>query len=187
METMTHTIAETPEFSRLVDLTRLGDEEALYDIEADARERKALARRFGLLDLPRLAAQVRMRRAGGGVRVRLALEADLVQACVVTLEPVAAHVEESASVLFAPEARPGQPFEIDLSAFEGDIPEPLEGDSIDIGELTAQYLALALDPYPRAPGVRFEAYFSGPKGEGAARRPGPFSALERLWAPVKKQ
>ena len=128
-----------------------------------------------------------MARAGAGVRVRLALEADVVQSCVVTLEPVAAHVEDSASVLFAPEARPGQPFEIDLSAFEGDISEPLEGDTIDIGELTAQYLALALDPYPRAPGVRFEAYVSGPVGEGAARRPGPFSALERLRATVKKR
>jgi hypothetical protein len=184
---MTHTIAETPEFSRLVDVTRLGEEEVLYEIEANAAERQALARRFGLLELPSLSAEVRVRRAGTGVRVRLALEADVVQACVVTLEPVAAHVADCASLLFAPEAAPSHAFEIDLSTFEGEIPEPLEGDTIDIGELTAQYLALALDPYPRAPGVRFEAYVTGPKGEAAARPRGPFAALERLRASVKKR
>ena len=39
---------------------------------------------------------------------------------------------------------------------ESDAAEPFDGDAIDIGEAVAQQLALALDPYPRAPEARLE-------------------------------
>lgn len=44
---------------------------------------------------------------------------------------------------------------------------------IDLGALTAEFLALGLDPYPRKPGVDFEPVASGPES-------GPFDALRRL-------
>ncbi len=50
-------------------------------------------------------------------------------------------------------AEPDKTVMVDL---ESDAAEPFDGDAIDIGEAVAQQLALALDPYPRAPGVSLE-------------------------------
>jgi uncharacterized metal-binding protein YceD (DUF177 family) len=112
-----------------------------------------LAVRLGLIELPALAAAVRLRRARGGRYVEIdgSLHATVVQTCVVTLEPVPATLEEPFALLLGPigggaEDGPSSELIIDL-----DQPEPLESDTIDIGELVAQQLSLALDPYPRAP------------------------------------
>ncbi|HLJ21569.1 MAG TPA: DUF177 domain-containing protein [Stellaceae bacterium] len=142
-----------PEFSRRVELARLGVHEAVYPIAARADEREALARRFDLLSLDRLEAEIRLQRlAGGMVRVSGKLSADVVQACVVSLEPVASALEQAFTVLYG-QSKPGKSVLVDL---ETDEAEPFDGDAIDIGEAVAQQLALALDPYPRAPGARLE-------------------------------
>ena len=48
-------------------------------------------------------------------------------------------------------------------ADEADLPEPLEGDKIDLGEIVAQFLSVSIDPYPRAPGATLEnAAFGSP-------------------------
>ena len=49
--------------------------------------------------------------------------------------------------------------------------------SIDIGEAAAETLALALDPYPRAPDAGEALKAAGVKGEEEA---GPFAALAAL-------
>jgi len=54
-----------------------------------------------------------------------------------------------------------------------EVPDPLIGGRIDFGALTAEFLALGLDPYPRKPGIAFEPVVVG---EDA----GPFDALRRL-------
>ncbi|HEX7969363.1 MAG TPA: DUF177 domain-containing protein, partial [Stellaceae bacterium] len=81
-------VPATPEFSRPVDVTRLPQGEAVYDIAAVPAECAALARRLGLLAIDRLEARVRLSRlAGGFLRLSAELSADVTQACVVTLEP----------------------------------------------------------------------------------------------------
>jgi uncharacterized metal-binding protein YceD (DUF177 family) len=145
--------AVSPEFSRRVQLARLGAHEAIYPIRAEAEEREALARRFDLLSLDRLEAEIRLQRlAGGMVRLTGRLAAAVVQACVVSLEPVASVLEQDFTVLYGP-AEPGKSEMVDL---ETDEAEAFDGDAIDIGEAVAQQLALALDPYPRAPGASLE-------------------------------
>ena len=140
----------SPEFSRRVELARLGALEARYPITADAGERAALARRFDLLTLDRLEAEIRLQRLGSSmVRLSGRLLADVVQACVVSLEPVASALEQEFTVLYGA-SEPGKSVIVDL---ETDEAEPFDGDAIDIGEAVAQQLALALDPYPRAPGA----------------------------------
>ena len=142
-----------PEFSRRVELSRLGALEAIYPITAEPGEREALARRFDLLSLDRLVAEVRLQRIGGEmVRVSGHFSADVAQACVVSLEPVASAIEQDFSVLYGP-SQPGKSVMVDL---ETDVAESFDGDAIDIGEAVAQQLALALDPYPRAPGASLE-------------------------------
>jgi uncharacterized metal-binding protein YceD (DUF177 family) len=139
-----------PEFSRRVELARMGVHEAVYPISAKAEEREALARRFGLLSLGRLEAEIRLQRlAGGMVRLNGRLGADVVQACVISLEPVVSVLEQDFTVLYGA-AETGKSVMVDL---ETDETEPFDGDAIDIGEAVTQHLALALDPYPRAPGA----------------------------------
>ena len=142
-----------PEFSRRIELARLGAHEAAYPISAEAAEREALARRFDLLSLDRLEAELHLRRIGGGmVRLWGRFSAEVVQACVVSLEPVASAIEQDFTVLYGP-TQPGKSVMVDL---ETEVAEPFDGEAIDIGEAVAQQLALALDPYPRAPGAILE-------------------------------
>jgi uncharacterized metal-binding protein YceD (DUF177 family) len=145
--------ALSPEFSRRVELARVGAHQALYPISAEPEERDALARRFDLLSLGRLEAEIRLQRlAGGMIQVRGRLTADVVQACVISLEPVASSVEQDFTVLYG-RTETGKSVMVDLDTDEA---EPFDGDAIDIGEAVAQQLALALDPYPRAPGATLE-------------------------------
>ncbi|HKF71139.1 MAG TPA: DUF177 domain-containing protein [Stellaceae bacterium] len=145
--------AVSPEFSRRVQLARLGAHEAIYPIRAEAAEREALARRFDLLSLDRLEAEIRLQRlAGGMVRLNGRLAADAVQACVVSLEPVASVLEQDFTVLYGP-TEPGKSVMVNLETDEAEV---FDGDAIDIGEAVTQQLALALDPYPRAPGASLE-------------------------------
>jgi uncharacterized metal-binding protein YceD (DUF177 family) len=116
-------------------------------LEATPEESQALAERFDLVSVERLAGHARLERCGNGkvVRLRGRLEAQVVQSCVVSLEEVRSTVDETFECRFT---RPGAGVPDDL-AWDQDV-EPLEGAELDIGEIFAQQLALALDPYPRA-------------------------------------
>ncbi|HYG88300.1 MAG TPA: DUF177 domain-containing protein [Azospirillum sp.] len=172
-----------PEFSRLVQADAVQRKEVVEVIEANEAERRALAERFELEGIDRLKATVRLKRVRGDEMVRVTgeLEAEVVQTCVVTLEPVHNTVQDSFEALFAPESlvpEPSEEIEFDASILEEDIIEPFVNGRIDIGELTAQHLSLALDPYPRCPGV--ELPVSAEPEEDVEERPNPFAALERL-------
>lgn len=137
----------TAEFSRPVDVARLGAAEAVYDISANETERAALARRFDLVSVDRFAAHVTLRRVKGGmVRLNASLTADLVQTDIVTLDPLPGHVEDEFTLLFGEE-----PDDAGTLNPDAELVEPLENGHIDIGEAVAQQLSLAIDPYPRAP------------------------------------
>ena len=176
------------ELSRLVATERLGEAPYETQVVANEAERAALAVRLGLLELPRLEARLVLRRTGPGARLRLEghLEAEAVQACVVSLEPLASTIEEDFVQVY--ELEPASPPsgaapEVTVGpGSEDEDPEPLEGGALDLGEAVAQQLALALDPYPRAPGTRVpEAYRpdgAGGGGEGGRHR--PFAALRAL-------
>ena len=168
------------EFSRPFALADVGEREAVIEIAAEAHERAALARRFGLLALDALAATVRLRRVGGGaVSVDARCVAEVVQACIVTLEPVASRIEDSWEVTFAP---PGTAARADVTVgWDDDEPEPLTGDAIDVGEVVAAHLGIALNPYPRRPG----AVFSAPPAEGG-EDPSAASAFGVLGGLVRK-
>jgi uncharacterized metal-binding protein YceD (DUF177 family) len=137
-----------PEFARPVDVPRTTGRPAIHKIAATADERAALARRFALLSLDRLEAEIRLERLPGGrVRLTASLVAEAVQECVATLEPVPARIAEEFFVLYG-EAKAAEDVTLDGED------EPLEGGRIDIGEAVAQELSLALDPFPRAPESR---------------------------------
>lgn len=179
------------EFSRPMDASTVSSRETVRTIEATPAERLALARRLELEALDSLAATLRLRRVRGEmVRVSGTISADVVQCCVVTLDPVANHVEDSFEELFAPPHLVPEMDEVSIMDFLSDeIPEPFENGRIDLGELVAQHLSLSLDPFPRAPGVApveivevDEETEPGTDGGGDAgeERPNPFSTLAKL-------
>jgi uncharacterized metal-binding protein YceD (DUF177 family) len=166
-----------PEFSRVIEVEGLGDAPAVFPLEANATERAALARRFGLPAIGSLKAKLRLQRVHGGTALRLTgrLEADVTQSCVVTLEPVENRVEEEFTILYAADA-PTEAIETDTDSDES-WAEPLPHGGLDIGEVVAQHLSLALDPYPR----RADAAVEGRWAEGEApTKESPFAALAKL-------
>ena len=184
-----------PEFSRIVNADAVRRADVTETIEATEKERRALAERLELEAIDSLTATVKLHAVRGGQMIRVSgkLEADVVQTCVVTLEPVPAHVSESFEALFAPPSMvedQGLEIDFDPSLSDEDIPEPMENNRIDIGELTAQHLSLGLDPYPHAEGVEFVGYDEGDEGgatedEAAeeAEKPNPFAVLQQLKQP----
>ena len=159
------------EFTRFVSLARLGGETFRQSIAADEAERAALARRFDLVSLDRLEAEFELTREPmGTVLLSATFVAEFAQQCTVTLDPVAGSVSERFQLRYgAPEAEEMVPAGENDPAFE-----PLEGESIDIGEAIAQEFSLALPPFPRAP----DAIIATEPEED--RPEGPFAVLARL-------
>lgn len=148
-----------PEFSRPVNVARIGRLDHQMEIAANAEERAALARRFDLIALESLAASLVLKKRGDGVvEVSGTYRARLAQPCVVTLEPVWATIEEEVRLFFSGglgnAARKTDHAIDDMTSIDDEgTPEPIVNGVIDLGEAVAQLMALALDPYPRAPGA----------------------------------
>jgi uncharacterized metal-binding protein YceD (DUF177 family) len=166
----------TAEFSRPFDTRRLP--EAPLHLTAEASEREALAKRFGIEAVHRLTAEVALAPWRNGFAAEGRLEAELTQACAVSGEPLAVTIAEPFEIRFVPAGPPthSPDEEIELAADECDEIE-MEGPVVDLGEAVAQTLSLAIDPYatgPEADVVRREVGLS----EEAAS--GPFAALAAL-------
>jgi len=166
----------TDRFARQLRLDQVRDGERL-DLVADEAERRAIAKRLDLASLDRLDAHVCLERAGDVVRAKGRLVAALDQSCVVTGEPVAAHIDEAFALTFVPEppvARPDE--EVELG--QGDLDVVFhDGASIDLGGALADTLALSLDPYPRSAGADAALKEAGVLSEEQAS---PFAVLAKL-------
>ncbi len=166
--------AQQPEFSRPVEVAEVGAEGLRLEIVAVAAERAALARRFGLVGLDRLTAAATIAPVSRTLfRVEARFEAEAIQTCVVTLDPVPARLSVSFSALFG-EGGPGLRALL-ASGEDEDEPEPIEGGAIDLGETVAQHLVLSLDPYPRKPGASLPPQDAPDEAAGK-----PFAGLEAL-------
>lgn len=172
-----------PEFSRRIAVNRQVDPRQSFAIEATAGERAALAERFGLVSLDRLVASGTVDTLAGGTRaiLRAGFEARVIQTCVVTLEPFAADLAENFVLEYAADGQPVLPAEVEIDPEEADPPEPLDDGAIDVGEAVAEHVALALDPYPRAPGAELA---QGGDSSAETAADSPFKALSGL---VKKR
>ncbi len=166
---MQHEQATSPVSFR-VHVARLPQKGMPVVIEADARQRVALAAEHGLQSVTRYRADLLVtpwRR--NGVKVAGTVKADIVQECVVTLEPLEAKVNVAVEGLYLPEdsklGRQGFALggEMMLDADGPDGPELFSGDSIDAGALAEEFFGLALDPYPRKSGVSAVATVAEPE------------------------
>lgn len=133
------------EFSRVIEIDHLPAKGMALTETAQAEECTALTKRYKIdaLNFFRLTAQLTPWRKRG-VRIKAHIEAKMTRQCVVTLESFEQEVKEDFELLMLPEEMMEPVREDDM-----DAPEALIDGKVDIGELGAQYLALAIDPYPK--------------------------------------
>jgi uncharacterized metal-binding protein YceD (DUF177 family) len=169
----------TDRFAHRLPLDQIRDGERL-DLVADDSERGDVAKRLGLPSVDRLEAHVSLAKAGDVVRASGRLCAALDQSCVVTNDPVPAHIDEPFELIFRPEPTEGRPDEeIELGEADCDVVF-YDGAAIDLGTAIADTLALSLDPYPRSAGADAALKEAGVMSEEQAS---PFAALAKLKNP----
>lgn len=165
------------ELSRLLLVDPLADGGLDFALSASPQELAALAKRFDLvaLDVLEAAGVVGAGPLPRSILVEGRLVAEAAQRCIATLEPVPEHVEAEFRRLFTlGDDGDERESEIEIDPL-GDLPEPLAGPMLDIGEIVAEELSLSLDPYPRAPGME-GMRVAHPLDDDAG---GPFAALAR--------
>jgi len=163
-------------FAHQLRLDQIRDGERL-DLIADEAERGAVAKRLALLGLDRLEAHVALARTGEVVRANGRLVAAVEQSCVVTGDPVSAHIDEPFAILFVPAPQTGSADE-EIELGEADCDTVFyDGAQIDLGGAIADTLALAMDPYPRSAGAEAALKEAGVLTEEQAS---PFAALAAL-------
>lgn len=177
-----HNSDETP-FSYPVKVGHISANPVEVHVEADDRELAGLAKLWDVLSVEKLAANLKISRwKRDGIRLKGNVRAKIVQACVVTLEPVESQIDEDFEQIFVPEdsklarAPSMDAGEMVLDPDGPDLPETFIGDTIDAGAVVAEFAALAIDPYPRKPGIAFEDHVED-TGEDD-KKPSPFAVLK---------
>lgn len=164
------------ELTRIVALDRIGGAGLETVVEASAEECEALARRMRVPAVNQLRCAFRLRRiADREIEAQGELDAEVVQECVVSLAPFVQPVAEAFSVQFVPAGT-----EAPDDDLEAPDQIPYDGGAIDVGEAAAQQLALALEPFPRAPGVDTPGPGEPDDDDDAEPKPHPFAILAAL-------
>ena len=146
-------------------------------IEAFEAERVAAAAALDLIECRDLSFTYNLKAMSpSGFRLRAQLAADVVQACVITTEPVESSLREEIDVDLIPAA--GAVADQVSGGFDplAEITsESYSEGRIDLGQLAFELLATSLDPYPRKSGAEFAA--SEPTDKAALS---PFAVLAPL-------
>jgi uncharacterized metal-binding protein YceD (DUF177 family) len=164
-------------FSHVVELDRVGPKGLLVKLDTDEAARKALAAQMRITAVLAFRAEVKVTPdAGlkGQYRVTGELDAEVVQSCIVSLEPVQQMVSATFERLYAPAeslkpaADPGEDEAEWLDPDAEDPADPITDGRIDLGAVAAEELALALDPYPRKADAGLPVGYK-PDAEAAAK------------------
>jgi len=154
------------EFSRVVSVARIPPKGIEELLEAKPSEREALAKRFGLVALPSLKAQLTLIPSGQQVIAATGtIEAEVVQSCIVTLEPIKSRLNIDVDIVFIPAEAVRESCDASQEAELDEEFEYFAEGKIDIGEQVAQQLGINIDPYPRKKGVKLGAVEFGKKVE----------------------
>jgi uncharacterized metal-binding protein YceD (DUF177 family) len=177
------------EFSHVIETAQIPPDGLQLHLTANPSDCLALAKRFRILAVLRLEARLQVRPdavLAGCYVVTGQIDAEVEQACVVSLEPVRQRIAESFTRSFAPTtgAVPVAGAEADEDAAEWldpaatDPPDVLADGRIDVGAVVAEELALSLDPYPRKPGASLPPEYNPETEQSGTVR--PFARLAEL-------
>lgn len=160
------------EMPRPVAIDRIGTLGLDRSVEAAADELVPIATRLQLPAVATLRCDFHLRRSERSViEASGMLRAVVTRVCVVTLDEFEQAVAEPFEVRFVPAGSESESEDPDTP---DEIPYP--AGAIDLGEAAIEQLALALDPYPRKPGL-------AEPDESESDIPHPFAALAALHRP----
>lgn len=169
----------TQPWSHMMSLGQAARGPQTIELRPDEAARGRLARLLDLDELRQLRAEVTVSPWFDGAEINGVWEADVVQTCGVTLEPLESRLSGHFIVRAVPPGSshaPDPTAEIAIDLEAEDPPDVLEGDSLDLAHYVIEDLALEIDPFPRKPGVEFE-----PPAESEDLS--PFAVLRRLQKP----
>ncbi len=183
---------ESHEWSHLIDSDDIGGKVKHVEISAPNSSIPALCKRLNIHSIDSITASITLQRNGVNkvIHVKGTINATLYQKCVITTEPVHDVIEDefeawladpNSAVSFAKAKRErmSRKEQNDLPIIEeSEDPEAIIDGKIDLGELVVQHISLALNPYPKIEGARYEC-----KSEGLGDAPegtydNPFAALK---------
>lgn len=149
--------------------------------EAGPDELASIARALDLIACTALRATYALApTVDGRYRLSGALRAEISQACVVTLEPVASTIEECFDMAFWPQEDMPPPRSGAVDLDEEPDPEPIVAGQIDVGHVVFECLAAAIDPFPRKEGATLDWRSPAPAQDSAAVPESPFAVLANL-------
>ena len=173
-----------PEFSRPFDLKELEKTPRTIDLTANEEECAMLAKRFDQQSVGCLSANLVLGwlDAEEVLSISGRFQAEVLQTCVISLEPVSAELDEEINIIFA------RDIEKSADIIDPEDAEPLDGDMVDLGELVAEEFSLALNPYPRSPDIDRRSIDLGPgasliseeEAQKGPERANPFGRLAAL-------
>jgi len=180
-QTMHHD--EMPAFSYPVKVGNISANAVTVRLAADDAELKALRDLWDVMEVKSLTSELQIARwKRDGVKIKGRVQAKIVQACVVTLEPVESDIDEPVEAIFVPEGSrlariaANDSGEMILDPEGPDLPDMFTGDTIDVGLAVTEHAALAIDPYPRKQGASFGERIESSEKDDV--RPNPFAALK---------
>ena len=179
-------VAPVSAISRPFDVEQLRDGIERVRFEATPEECATLAMENNLPAVLSFKADLAVQRFGKtNVTVTGTVKAKISQVCVVSLDPFDTSMSEDVDMRFAPETEVREAEEraaqraLDEDADDEETiepPDPIVDDTIDLGQVAAEFFALGLDPYPRKPGIAFQP----PEVPALEADVSPFAALAKL-------
>ncbi len=170
---------------------RLGDlsnkRNTSFEIEPDAAECAAVAGHLNILGVKKLRFSGEFTPQGRtDWELTAKIGATVQQACVVTLEPVTARIDEPVMRRYIANFEDPDEEEVEMTADENTEPLPA---SVDVAAVMIEALSLALPPYPRKDGAELgEAVYSdkgvAPMTDDDAK---PFAGLGALRDALKNK
>lgn len=130
-----------------------------FRVFPNAEARRQLAASLDLIELPEVTLEGEIAPVGrADFALTAQLKAKAIQACVISLQPVPARIDEQVTRRFLADFVTPEGEEVEMPEDDNSEPMPEE---IDLIEVLREALALALPPYPKAPGANLgEAVFS---------------------------
>jgi hypothetical protein len=174
-------MSDKPPFEHFFDLSDLGRAGAEVSILLDKAARERVGRWVNVDTVETFTAAVSLKKhSPTRYSFAASLDASIVQSCVVTLQPVRSRIQRQIAreLLLASPVRRALPKDAlpPTPSVDDELTEEIESLTYDLAAPLLEEFSLAIDPYPRAPGVIFEPSGDSPKkGEE-----GPFAALKAL-------
>lgn len=190
-----------PEWSHVIRTEHITSDPASISLKASEQECRDLARRFKIMEISNLKADVILQRQLNSnlVQVSGSVTGQVTQACVISAKPVIYEISESFADWFSEEDdvvslsrvrrdRLNQMIDGDMPVLDDEEdPEPVENGEIDVAEIVVQHVSLALDPYPRAADAMPAVPVAEEGAETGAKRPNPFEGLKNLRLKAEKE